>query len=274
MKRRSAGSPRRSRVFFKAQGPQTDPNAALYRVERSNNGLSLAFEFSDGRTDTKKSFSFTQDRYLVKVTSQITANGVMLPHSLEWRGGFGDQTVTNPASVEHTLSYNLASSKLVVNEVKAAKNGPVSSSGEYSFAGLEDSFFAGVFLPASTAPVELTTFSDPVPDAAGKDVQRIGAGVGGEGLNTFSLYVGPKDTEILARVDPKLEQLIDWGWFGIIAKPLFPGPELDGGTSGAQLRLGYRGGHRRDQPSALPAAYQQHEIRQKDAGAAASNRRD
>ena len=208
-------------LSFKGQGPQTDPNEALFHVERSDYGLNLAFEFSDGRTDVKKSFTFAKNGYLVKVTSQVTANGVMLPHSLEWRGGFGDQTVTNPASIEHTLSYNLDSSKLVINEAKAAKNGPVSSSGEYSFAGLEDSFFAGVFLPAGRSPIELTTFSDPVPDAAGKDVQRIGAGVGGDGLNSLSLYVGPKDMNILGKVDPKLEQLIDWGWFGIIAKPLF-----------------------------------------------------
>jgi YidC/Oxa1 family membrane protein insertase len=49
----------------------------------------------------------------------------------------------------------------------------------------------------------------------------VGAAVGGEGFNSFELYVGPKDLEILKRVNPKLEQLVDWGWWGLIAKPLF-----------------------------------------------------
>ena len=105
--------------------------------------------------------------------------------------------------------------------MKAAKNGPVSVSGQYSFAGLDDSFFAAVFLPKGQSSVELTTYADSVPGASGTDEQRVGAAVGGEGLNVFSLYVGPKDLDILATVDPKLEQLIDWGWFGFIAKPLF-----------------------------------------------------
>ena len=208
-------------LAFKNQTPETDPNAALFRVERSDGGLNLAFEFSDGRMDTKKTFRFAQNSYLVQVSSQVTANGVPLPNSLEWRGGFGDQTVPNPAAIEHTLDYDLEASKLKINEVKAAKNGPVSTSGDYSFAGLEDNFFAGVFLPGAQSSTELTTFADAVPGASGSDEQRVGAGVGGEGLNVFSLYVGPKDTDILKKVDPKLAQLIDWGWFGVIARPLF-----------------------------------------------------
>jgi YidC/Oxa1 family membrane protein insertase len=69
--------------------------------------------------------------------------------------------------------------------------------------------------------MELTTFSDNVPDVDGKDEPRVGAAVGGEAVNNFNFFAGPKDMDLLRTVDPKLEQLIDWGWFGIIAKPLF-----------------------------------------------------
>ncbi|MGD1092186.1 MAG: membrane protein insertase YidC [Bryobacteraceae bacterium] len=208
-------------LAFKNHPTQTDPNNALFHVDRQDGGLNLLFEYSDGRADFKKSFKFAQDSYLVEVNSQVTANGVLVPHSLEWRGGFGDQTITNPAASEHALYYDLAASKLVINQVKEAKNGPVTSSGTYSFAGLEDNYFAGVFLPGSKSTVEMTTYSDQIPDAAGKEEARVGASVGGDGLNIFSLYVGSKDIDLLRKVDPKLEQLVDWGWFGIIAKPLF-----------------------------------------------------
>jgi YidC/Oxa1 family membrane protein insertase len=76
--------------------PQTDPNSELFRV--SQDGLNLEFEFSDGRADTKRTFRFAQNSYLVQVTSQVTANGVLAPHSLEWRGGFGDSTIPNAGS--------------------------------------------------------------------------------------------------------------------------------------------------------------------------------
>jgi YidC/Oxa1 family membrane protein insertase len=42
------------------------------------------------------------------------------------------------------------------------------------------------------------------------------------GINQFAMYVGPKDTDILRQVDPRLGAIIDWGrWFGVLAKPLF-----------------------------------------------------
>ncbi len=205
---------------FKSQAPAADPNSALFRLEKSADNLSLKFEFSDGHEDVKKSFQFAKDSYLAEVTTEVSQNGVLIPHSIEWRGGFGDQTVVNAANDQHTVFYNLTSSKLIQNDVKAAKNGPASTSGEFSFAGLEDKFFAGVFLPHNKSSVDVTTFSDNVPGAKGNE-PLVGAAVGGDGVNSLQFFVGPKDTDLLRKVDPKLQQLIDWGWFELIAKPLF-----------------------------------------------------
>jgi YidC/Oxa1 family membrane protein insertase len=112
-------------------------------------------------------------------------------------------------------------SKLQTKDAKEAKNGPVSVSGQYSFAGMEDKFFAGVFIPSGHSSNEVTVFSDTIPSASGSDEQRAGSAVGGEGVNIAALFVGPKDTDLLAKVDPRLEQLIDWGWTKILAEPLF-----------------------------------------------------
>jgi YidC/Oxa1 family membrane protein insertase len=49
----------------------------------------------------------------------------------------------------------------------------------------------------------------------------VGTAAGGSADNRYQAYVGPKDVDILNAVDPRLKQLIDWGWFGVIAKPLF-----------------------------------------------------
>jgi YidC/Oxa1 family membrane protein insertase len=213
-------------IDFRNQKPTTDPNPALFKVDRA--GDDLTFEFSDGRMDVKKTFQFAKDSYLARVTSQVSQNGVMLPHSLEWRGGFGDETIANPAPDQHALlydanaprSYGIFSNELQKKDASSAKGGPVTLSGQYMFAGIEDSYFTGVFLPAGSSTMELITYSDQIPKD-GKDVPRVGAAVGGEGFNSFELYVGPKDIEILKRVNPKLELVVDWGKFGVVAKPLF-----------------------------------------------------
>ena len=90
-------------VAFRNQAPPNDPNKGLFQVERSGD-LGVTFEYSDGRTATKKTFQFMPKSYLVQITSQVVDNGVLLPHELTWRGGFGDQTIVNPASVEDVRS--------------------------------------------------------------------------------------------------------------------------------------------------------------------------
>lgn len=207
-------------VYFK-NPPATDVNQALYTVKRSDDGMDVDFEFSDGRMDVKKSFQFGEKSYRVGVTSQVTENGTLVPHSLEWRGGFGDQTVIKAAASEHAVYYDQTNSKLYEKDAKEAKNGPVTFSGQFSFAGLEDQYFAGVFLQANPKPVEITVFSDAIPDEKNAEEQRVGAAVGGDGVNNFTFFLGPKDTALLGKVDKKLETLIDWGWFEVIAKPLF-----------------------------------------------------
>ncbi|HEV2200437.1 MAG TPA: membrane protein insertase YidC [Bryobacteraceae bacterium] len=208
-------------LAFKGTAPATDPNTALFKADRSGGGLTLNFEFSDGRALTTKTFQFEQKSYLVRVTSEVSQSGVLLPHAITWRGGFGDAAVVNPTTVQHAIYYDLPNTKLQVKTAKDAKSGPISASGQFSFVGIEDSYFAAAFLPGNKSSVEQTTFGDNVPDAKGADEQRVGVGVGGEGSNTMALFVGPKDTDLLRKVDPKLEQVVDWGWFWFLAQPLF-----------------------------------------------------
>jgi YidC/Oxa1 family membrane protein insertase len=78
------------------------------------------------------------------------------------------------------------------------------------------------FLPERGATVAITTFSDSEPTPReSKEVSFAGAAVSDGPVNHFSLYVGPKDIDILRAVNPKLEQVVDFGWLGILAKPLF-----------------------------------------------------
>jgi YidC/Oxa1 family membrane protein insertase len=138
-----------------------------------------------------------------------------------WRGGFGDPAVPNPAATGRTLCYDLPAAKLITKEAKAARDGPVTETGVYSFAGLEDNYFTALFLPANNSQIDFRTLSDTVASSLNpKEEARVGAAVGAAGPNEFAVFVGPKDVDVLRKVDPKLEQVVDWGWFGFIAKPL------------------------------------------------------
>jgi YidC/Oxa1 family membrane protein insertase len=196
-------------------------NYSMFVETRTDDGLGVDYEFSDGKTLCRKSFRFARNSYLSQFSSEVAQNGTPVPHSVEWRGGFGDPTVPNRASAQHSVHYDVAESKLITKDAKAAKDGAVTARGNYSFAGLDDTFFAFVVLPKDNTSTEVVTVKDEVPAPGGKDEPHVGVAIGGDSQNKFAVFVGPKDIDILRRVDPKLQQLIDWGWFWFIAQPLF-----------------------------------------------------
>jgi YidC/Oxa1 family membrane protein insertase len=218
----SSGVPLPFSLDITGQKPDFDPNAVLYQPKVSPDGLSVEYTYSDGKTSIRKSFAFSADSYLSQVKSMVLMNGTPVPAILMWRGGFGDQKVRNASGVEHTVRYDATAGKLVTKSIKDAKNGPISDSGNYTFAGLEDNFFAAVALPVSSSTLEIRTYSDPIklPNQE-KPVSYVGAGLSTGTENDISFFVGPKDIDILKQVNPKLSQIIDWGFFGVIAKPLF-----------------------------------------------------
>ncbi len=211
-----------------------DPNKVLYLPKVSNDGLMIEFDYSDGKAAVHKSFSFGKDLYLTDIQSSVTLNGNPVPHFLTWRGGFGDQKIRNAASVEHTIYYDPSGistnfilrpfgvhQPLQPGSADKKKDGSVTT-GPYMFAGLEDSFFASVALAPKNAQVEYKTFADDLaPAGEEKKVPHVGCGIMFGPQNEFTLFTGPKDVDMLSKINPKLVQLVDWGTFGIIAKPLF-----------------------------------------------------
>ena len=53
----------------------------------------------------RKVFRFEQKSNLCQVTAEVTIDGKPVPNSLEWRGGFGDLTVSNAAANQRTLHF-------------------------------------------------------------------------------------------------------------------------------------------------------------------------
>ncbi len=209
-------------LVFPNQKPGVNLDAALYAAEAAPDGLGVTFRFSDGAVYSEKSFRFKKGSYLVEVASEVRQGTAQIPHLLSWRGGFGDPSVETPETAQRTVYFDPVANKLETTEVKAAKDGPVTRGGAFSFAGGEDQYFAALFLPASGAHVELRTFNDQViSTATNKEEAHVGFAVGGAGENRFSAFVGPKDIDTLRKIDPRLEQVVDFGWFWFIAKPLF-----------------------------------------------------
>ncbi len=86
------------------------------------------------------------------------------------------------------------------------------------FAGLEDNYFLEVLVPRAPTSARPFTFSVPRPE--GKPFAEIATGIAGNGTFEASAYFGPKDVAILESYNLGLERTVDFGWYGVLARPL------------------------------------------------------
>jgi len=209
-------------IEFSEGAGAPEVNTGLYQARKTDEPPAIDFELSDGHIYVRKSFRFEPGRYVLEFSSEVLQDGKPVPHLLAWRGGFGDVTVFKAASTQHSLFYDLTNGKLVVNDAGDADDGPLTNRGNYSFAGIEDSYFAAVALPAEGSTFEVRTFRDMVKGELDEQEEPyVGTAIGGAGQNSFPLFVGPKDLDLLKEIDPKLQEIVDFGWFSLLAKPLF-----------------------------------------------------
>jgi YidC/Oxa1 family membrane protein insertase len=185
-------------------------------------GLGVTYTFSDGHASVKKSFRFEKNSYVSRVSASVTLDGNPVNSLIAWRGGFGDLTLATASSNSRAIRFEPTNNKLIEQNSGAAKNGPIATTGNFSFSGLADSYFAAVFVPEGNSAVQETTFTNYVATPIAKETAPFaGIAVGDGRENRFELFAGPKDYDQLQKINPKLQQLIDFGWLSLLAKPLF-----------------------------------------------------
>jgi YidC/Oxa1 family membrane protein insertase len=192
---------------------------------------SLSFTWSDGHLEITKRFQF-DDSYVVKAEVDAKYDGKPIIAGLAWLGGFGDLTVTNPVPIETVNIIYTEGGKLTQLPHKKLENidkwGQGVWQGGKDWTGIEDRYFAAVFLPPSgAAPGTLETRYwnawHPI-QVEGKEapeaVPEIATAAQARPLE-LRVFVGPKDYDLLKKMSPPLQSLVNFGWWEIIAAPLF-----------------------------------------------------
>ena len=214
-------------------------NTALYVSTAGQNSLSapadITFEYSDPEIAVRKTFRFDHT-YVVKVETSVVQKGAVVSAFPMWPAGFGDET-TPAAFAASRIEYqnNGAIERLAIKKV----SGGGTVQGPFQWAGVTDQYFAAVFVPDEPQNVALVTLNNPLdvpkdwkkPDP--KETVRVevlGAAVGNlHGPTVARLFVGPKALDVLEAVavptisseHQDLRSLVDFGWLGLIARPLF-----------------------------------------------------
>jgi YidC/Oxa1 family membrane protein insertase len=198
-----------------------------------NAPATLTFTYSNNGLEVKKVFTF-DSTYVLHV--EVTANdrGTPVTALVAWPGGFGDQeTLPDYAASQFDTMQGGKNENQAVKKIAGGATLP----GPFEWAGVSDLYFAAIFLPDTPQQALLVSLHDSIEVARhGKTDQTdpasvIGAAMGSNtGHTSMRLFAGPKVLDVLASVratanggqtGPNLEPVVDFGYSGIIAKPLF-----------------------------------------------------
>jgi YidC/Oxa1 family membrane protein insertase len=206
-------------------------NSALYVPSSTGTQpapAELVFEYAEPDLVVRKSFRFDHT-YVVKVEASVVYNGTQTPAYPAWPAGFGDQTV--PSSYAAARIDWQHGDKI---ERTAAKkiSGGATVAGPFQWAGVIDPYFCAVFMPENPETAAMVTLRNEIeipktpqkPDVKEK-VEVLGTAVGNsKGPTVERVFVGPKTLEVVESVhvgNGDLRGVVNFGFFGIIARPLF-----------------------------------------------------
>ena len=196
----------------------------------------LTFEYSGDGLTVKKVFTF-DSTYVLHAEVSATRQGSPLNVLLAWPAGFGDQE-TRPDYAQTQID-SMQNGKSSHTAAKKIMNGGLLT-GPYEWAGVSDLYFGAVFLPDAPSQAaivglknDLAMPSDPKnPQGPTFPASLLGAAVGAQnGTVSQRLFVGPKEIDLLNSVrataadgkptGPSIEPILNFGFWGFIAKPLF-----------------------------------------------------
>jgi YidC/Oxa1 family membrane protein insertase len=187
---------------------------ALFAVEQPSPTV-LRFRYADAGQAVEKEIRLGKG-YLFDVRVEVVGPAYSV---------LAGPGLRNPTDSERSSRYVMPASAVlattdglkIVNPLKATDK-DVWAIPPRGFGGVEDNYFLEALVPKAASTGRVVTIALPHPE--GKPSLEIATAVSGQGVFEGSAYIGPKDVTILESYGLGLERTVDFGWYGVIARPL------------------------------------------------------
>ncbi len=214
-------------------------NSALYQPSVTGQVAAptgIVFRYAAGPLTVTKTFLFNES-YVIDVKVDVERSGQQVRALVTWPSGLGD--------LEEAAQYNytkFAFSSDDKRDTTVAKkiSGGATLNQPFDYAGPIDLYFGATFLPADPADATVVTLHGAMqvprdetnPKGAQLTEPVLGAAIGDQNGPTHTrLFAGPLQYDVLGSihtsaadgkaVGENLRPLIQYGWFKVIAEPLF-----------------------------------------------------
>ena len=192
------------------------PNVDSIRLDKDRKSQTLVLTYTGpAGIAVEKKLTFYHDEYKVDVAiSTKGLDGYALALGTDF--GLSDKTSSNASGRVGVAA--LVDGKTVIEKTDSIKV-ELQQAGTIGWFGQEDKYFTATLI--SGGPGIITTKKTAAPKEIGDLLSTELLVKDKPESRTLTLYAGPKSLHLLQAYGKGLEQMVDYGWFGILAKPMF-----------------------------------------------------
>lgn len=220
-------APQNFSLRTEATGLPLDP-AAVFRVNleslRVSDGETKSLEFvatSPSGVYAKKTYTFAGNKYAFALAEEVgNASGARQEGVLQLVEKSHAEAKPGESRFEVHGPTTLADNAVHTEKLSDLAKGAKSFDRNVLWSGFEDKYFLGAVLAenGSIASVQVRQSGSFVENVISSP--RLSLPPGATATVAYRLYFGPKDLDILKAQGSRLEEVIDFGWFSALAKPL------------------------------------------------------
>jgi YidC/Oxa1 family membrane protein insertase len=202
---------------------------ALYKVERKETTeeghavVAVTFTWSDGKGNSAaKVLRIVDGSYLAELQAAAEIHGRPMVPAISWGAGFehDEDAVSERMRVGSRAVVSAAGRIDERYQDKIKPGEPWGEEGAIQWAGLESKYFAAILVPQNGATARARAESVRLVEE-GREQFHLVVSFLAPGSTHYHLFVGPKDYDVLKGLNLGLEKLLDFGYFSVIALPLF-----------------------------------------------------
>ncbi|MEW6416983.1 MAG: membrane protein insertase YidC [Nitrospirota bacterium] len=175
-------------------------------LNKDNKSGSLVFEYADSGLSVKRVYTFHNDSYRIDIKDEVSGLSdywITIGTDFGIHNNKDTSAHIGPVLLKETDRLEFNAKKL--NETRSYKEG-------LKWIAQEDKYFFASLVPLTTMDEAKVWKMKDSPVIAFK---------GKPGINSFILYAGPKEYDRLKALNAGLEHIVDFGFFSVIAVPLF-----------------------------------------------------
>jgi YidC/Oxa1 family membrane protein insertase len=175
------------------------------KLDSNNKTGSIVFEYVTPQYSIRRTYTFYFDKYKFDLKDEISG----LPqYEITLGGDFGIFSKKEPVHVGPVILKDTDRIELKPKKLKETRL----YTGNLKWIAQEDKYFCAAIVPIT--PIE-SAKAWKFQDSASVSF------IGKPGVNEFMVYAGPKEHDRLKKLGVGLEHIVDFGFFSIIARPLF-----------------------------------------------------